>query len=144
MIRIENSRVLFLGDLPIRRLLEFRPEFYPIMLRILDIVYERKIQMVASPITLANISFKAHEKAQPVLAREFKEFFTKSSQFMLREIDAEIAAVSAEFRSKYKLSLEDSLQLATAYVCGADLVLTENEEWKEVSDMNVVTLSEFA
>ena len=61
---------------------------------------------------------------------------------MLREIDAEIAVVSAEFRSKYKLSLEDSLQLATAYVCGADLVLTENEEWKEVSDMNVVTLSE--
>ena len=144
MIRVENSRVLFLDEMPIRRLLEFRSEYYPVMLHILDIVYERKIQMVASPITLADLSLRAHEKGQPVLAREFKEFFTKSSQFMLREIDAEIAAVSAEFRAKNHLSLEDSFQLATAYVSGADLVLTENEAWKDISDMNVVTLSELA
>ena len=67
MIRVENSRVLFLDEMPIRRLLEFRSEYYPVMLHILNIIYERKIQMVASPITLADLSLRAHEKAQPVL-----------------------------------------------------------------------------
>ena len=144
MDRVENSRILFLDEKPIRRLLEFRSEFYPVMLRVLDIVYARGIQMVASPISLADISRRAYEKGEPVLAREYKEFFTKSSQFILREVDAEIALVSAKFRSERLLGFEDSLQLATAYVSGADLVLSENASLKDLGDMNVVLLSELA
>lgn len=144
MDRIENSRILFLDEKPIRRLLEFRSEFYPVMLRVLDIVYARGIQMVASPISLADISRRAYEKGEPVLAREYKEFFTKSSQFILREVDAEIALVSAKFRSERLLGFEDSLQMATAYVSGADLVLSENASLKDLGDMNVVLLSELA
>lgn len=144
MNRIENSRILFLDEKPIRRLLEFRSEFYPVMLRVLDIAYARGIQMVASPITLANISRRAYERGAAVLAREYREFFTKSSQFMLREVDADIALVSARFRAERRLSLEDSLQMATAYVCGADLVLSENASLKDLGDMNVVLLSELA
>ncbi len=144
MDRVENSRILFLDEKPIRRLLEFRSEFYPVMLRVLDIVYARGIQMVASPISLADISRRAYEKGEPVLAREYKEFFTKSSQFILREVDAEIALVSAKFRSERLLGFEDSLQMATAYVSGADLVLSENASLKDLGDMNVVLLSELA
>lgn len=144
MDRVENSRILFLDEKPIRRLLEFRSEFYPVMLRVLDIVYARRIQMVASPISLADISRRAYEKGEPVLAREYKEFFTKSSQFILREVDAEIALVSAKFRSERLLGFEDSLQMATAYVSGADLVLSENASLKDLGDMNVVLLSELA
>ncbi len=144
MNRVENSRILFLDEKPIRRLLEFRSEFYPVMLRVLDIVYARGIQMVASPITLANVSRRAYEKGAAVLAREYREFFTKSSQFMLRDVDADIALVSANFRAERRLNLEDSLQMATAYVCGADLVLSENASLKDLGDMNVVLLSELA
>lgn len=144
MNRIENSRILFLDEKPIQRLLEFRSEFYPVMLRVLDIVYARGIQMVASPITLANISRRAYERGASVLAREYREFFTKSSQFVLREVDADIALVSARFRAERRLSLEDSLQMATAYVCGADLVLSENASLKDLGDLNVILLSELA
>ncbi len=142
MNRVENSRILFLDEKPIRRLLEFRSEFYPVMLRILDIVYARGIQMVASPVSLANISHRAYAKGEPVLAREYKEFFTRSSQLLLREVDAEVAEVSAKFRAERALDFEGSLQMATAYVCGADLVLSENPSFKELGDMNVVLLSE--
>ena len=142
MIRVEKSRILFLDEKPIRRLLEFRSDYYPVMLRILDNVYDRQIQMVSSPISLANLSARAYEKGLAVLARELKEFFTNSAQFRLRETDAEIALLSAEYRVKYKLSFEDSLQLSTAFVSGADLVLTENAAWKEVDGLNVLTLEE--
>ncbi len=144
MHRVENSRILFLDEKPIRRLLEFRSEFYPVMLRVLDVVYARGIQMVASPISLANVSRRAYERGAAVLAREYREFFTKSSQFMLREVDADVALVSARFRAERRLSLEDSLQMATAYVCGADLVLSESASLKDLGDMNIVLLSELA
>ncbi len=144
MHRVENSRILFLDEKPIRRLLEFRSEFYPVMLRVLDVVYARGIQMVASPISLANVSRRAYERGAAVLAREYREFFTKSSQFMLREVDADVALVSARFRAERRLSLEDSLQMATAYVCGADLVLSESASLKDLGEMNIVLLSELA
>lgn len=142
MERVEKSRILFLDEMPIRRLLEFRSEFYPVMLRVLDTVYDRRISMVASPISLANIAYVAHLKGKPVLAREYREFFTRSDLFRLREIDAEVAAVAAEYRASLKIDAEESLQLACAFVSGADLVLTEREAWKEVDGLNVVTLSE--
>lgn len=144
MERIENSRILFLDEMPVRRLLEFRSEFYPVMLRVLDIAYARGIQMVASPITLSNFSQRAYERNEPVLAREYREFFTRSSQLSLREVDAEVALVAAKFRAERHLELADALQMATAYVCGADLVLTENAELLELAGMNVVLLSELA
>lgn len=144
MVRIENSRILFLDEAPVRRLLEFRSEFYPVMLRVLDIAYARGIQMVVSPITLAGLAHRAYEKGDPVLAREYREFFTRSSQVSLREVDAEVALVAAEFRAERRLRVEDSLQMATAYVCGADLVLTENASLVELAGMNVVLLSELA
>ena len=142
MKRIENSRILFLDEMPIRRLLEFRSDYYPIMLQILDVVYERKIQMIASPVTLVDLAGRAYEKNLAVLARELKEFFTNSAQFRLRELDAEIAILAAEYRVKYKFTLEESVQFATAYVAGADLVLSENEKAKEIDGLNVLLLSE--
>ncbi|MCK9181860.1 MAG: hypothetical protein M0P13_03125 [Fibrobacteraceae bacterium] len=143
MNRIENARVLFFDEMPIRRILEFHSDYYPVMLRILDVAYERNIQMVASPVTLSDICFQAFAKGSPVLAREYKEFFTRSSRFSLREVDAEISVQAAEFRARSKMSFEESIQLATAYVCGADMVLTENESWKDASDLNIVLLREF-
>lgn len=142
MERVEKSRILFLDEMPIRRLLEFRSEFYPVMLRVLDTVYERRISMVASPISLSNIAFFAHSKGKPVLAREYREFFTRSDLLSLREIDAEVASCAAEYRASLGIGSEEALQLATAYVSGADLVLTERESWKDVDGLNVVTLSE--
>ena len=144
MVRIENSRILFLDEAPVRRLLEFRSEFYPVMLRVLDVAYARGIQMVVSPITLSSLAPRAYEKGEPVLAREYREFFTRSSQVSLREVDAEVALVAAEFRAERRLRVEDSLQMATAYVCGADLVLTENASLVELACMNIVLLSELA
>jgi predicted nucleic acid-binding protein len=142
MRRVENARILFLDEMPVRRLLEFRSEFYPVMLRVLDIAYARGIQMVVSPATLEGVCHRAFEKNEPVLAREYKEFFTKSAQLVLRETDAEVAFFAAKFRAEHRLQAREALQLATAYVSGADVLLTENAAFRDALDLNVVLLSE--
>jgi predicted nucleic acid-binding protein len=142
MKRIENARIVFFDLGPVMRLLEFNAEYYPIVSQVLDLIYEKKIQMIASPVTLYSVCYRALLHGDTALARQYREFFTRSVGFSLREIDSEIALAAAEFRARHSVSFEESLQLATAFHCGADYVITENESWKVFLDTQVVTLND--
>ena len=142
MKRIEKIRHLFLDVGPIDRLLEFSTPYYPIVSRVLDLVYEKKIQMHASPLTLQHVAHQAFLIKNGALARQYREFFVRSDLLFLREMDSEIALKAAEFQAKYSLDIEESIQLATAFSCGADGVLTENHEWKNYLDVSVITLQD--
>lgn len=142
MIRIEKARLLFLDVGPVEQLLKFGSEGYAAVSRVLDTVYERKIQMVASPITLMKVAEAAFAFKMPQLARQYREFFTRSERLLLREVDADVALAAAEFRAKFALEIPESVQLATAYVSGADVVLTTRKTWGEMLDAEVVELRE--
>lgn len=142
MKRIENARLLYLDQGPVERLLEFHADYYPVVSAVLDLVYGKNIQMVGSPVTLHSICTRAFSKGNAVLAREYREFFTRSRHLVLRDVDAEIALSAAEFRAKHRLGVEESLSLATAFVTGADVVFTEHESWKNYLDSEVITLDD--
>ena len=80
MIRdIGQSRVLFLDSGPLVRLLQMHPDYYPAVSGVLDMVYEKNVQVLVSPITLFEISGRAFENGEGVLARQYRE--------TIREID---------------------------------------------------------
>lgn len=141
MQRIEKARLLFLDSSPIQKLLQADMDIFPVISKVLDVAYEKNLQMVVSPITLHEISYRAYEKDASLLVRQYKEFFTRSLGVALREIDAEIAQVAASFRNKYGLDLGESFQIATAFVSGADAVFTLNEDWNDYLDAVIVTPS---
>ncbi len=125
---------------PLIRLLEYHPDYYPVVSKVLDSVYEKASGLVFSAVTLHLVAYRACEKKNPVLARQYREFFSRSRLVMTREVDFSIAATAAEYRAQHHIDFEESLQLATAYHTGADTVLTENESWKDYLDIPVVTL----
>lgn len=141
---IENSRILFMDSGPLIRLLEYHPDYYPVLSKVLDTVYEKTSRIVFSPVTLHKISLQAYTQKNSLLARQYREFFSRSRFVMVREIDLEISAAAAQYRAEYDLSFEESLQLATAYHSGADTVLTENESWKNYLDISVFTLKDIS
>lgn len=141
MRRVEKSRILFLDVGVVLKLLQFDGDDYPVISRVLDLVYEKQIQMVVSPITFHEVSTLAYAKNE-LLARQFKEFFTRSSCLVMREIDADVALAAAELRNKYNLPLDEALQLGTAYIAGADTIFTLNENWYKYTSAEVVTVED--
>ncbi len=141
MKRVEKSRILFLDVGPITKLLQFDAEDYPVISRVLDLAYEKQIQMVVSPTTFFDVATAAYSR-EPLLARQYKEFFTRSANMAMREIDADVAMAAAELRSKFSLSFEESLQLGVAHVAGADTIFTLNDAWKNYTDATVVTVED--
>ena len=148
MIRdIGQSRVLFLDTGPLVRLLQMHPDFYPAVSGVLDMVYEKNIQVLVSSVTLFEISRRAFENGEGVLARQYREFFEHSKNVKVCPVDAEVSLKAAELfasasRTNHKITEAESLRLATAFVNGADCILTECANFRDATDALVVTLDE--
>ena len=148
MIRdIGQSRVLFLDSGPLVRLLQMHPDFYPAVSGVLDMVYEKNVQVLVSSVTLYEISCRAFENGEGVLARQYREFFEKSKNVRCCEVNAEVSVKAAELfaaasRTNHKITEAESLRLATAFVNGADCILTECANFRDATDALVVTLDE--
>ena len=144
---IEQSRILFLDSGPLVRLLQMHPDYYPIVSGVLDGVYENNVQVLVSSVTLFEICKKAYGANDGVLARQYREFFERSRNVRACEVNGEIAVKAAELKNAAQLngktlSSEESLRLATAFVCGADCFLTDQPKFHDLTDMPVVTLDE--
>ena len=144
---IEKSRVLFLDSGPVVRLLQMHPDFYPAVSGVLDMVYEKNILVLVSPVTLFEISRHAYENGEGVLARQYREFFEHSRNVKVCPVDAEISVKAAELyaasqKTNHKITEAQSLRLATAFVNGADCILTECADFRALTDALVVTLDE--
>ena len=148
MIRnIAQSRILFLDSGPLVRLLQMHPDFYPAVSGVLDMVYEKNIQVLVSSVTLFEISRKAFGANEGVLARQYREFFEHSKNVKVCPVDAEVSLKAAELfasasRTNHMISEAESLRLATAFVNGADCILTECANFRDATDALVVTLDE--
>ena len=148
MIRdIGQSRILFLDSGPLVRLLQMHPDYYPAVSGVLDMVYEKNVQVLVSSITLFEISRKAFGANEGVLARQYREFFEHSANVKACPVDAEVSVKAAELyaasqKTNHKITEAESLRLATAYVNGADCILTECADFRALTDALVVTLDE--
>lgn len=144
---IEQSRILFLDTSAIVRLLQMHPDYYPVVSEVLDYAYEKNVTLLASSVTLFELSQKACVAGEGVLARQYREFFENSSNVMLCDVNGEIAVKAAELfaaagRTNHKMTDAESIRLATAFVNGADCILTENVNFANATDIPVVTLDE--
>ncbi len=144
---IEQSRILFLDSGPLVRLLQMHPDFYPAVSGVLDMVYEKNMQVLVSSVTLFEISQKAFAANEGVLARQYREFFEHSANVKVCPIDAEVSVKAAELyaasqKTNHRLTEAESLRLATAFVNGADCILTECANFRDATDALVVTLDE--
>lgn len=138
---------MFLDSGPLVRLLQMHPDYYPVVSGVLDTVYENNVQVLVSSVTLFEICKKAFGANDGVLARQYREFFEKSSNVRLCEVNADVSLKAAELfaaaaRTNHKLTEGEAMRLATAFVNGADCILTECANFRDATDALVVTLDE--
>lgn len=138
---LEKSRVLFLDTGAVVRLLQMHPDYYPVVSSVLDYAYENNLTVLVSNVTLFELSKKAFAAGEGLLSRQYREFFEHSRNVKACEVTGEIAVKAAELAAK-NLSTEESMRLATAYVCGADCILTDCVAFRDMTDIPVVLLDE--
>ncbi len=139
---IAGVRLLFLDTAPVIYYLEGHPIFSPLMRSIFERVSNGDLQVVSSPITLAECSSIPYVQQLPELKQDLADVLALDRHAIFRITDEVVLIEAVKMRVKYGLKLADAIQVATAIVCNCDAFLTNDLELSKVTEIGSIVVSE--
>jgi predicted nucleic acid-binding protein len=103
---------------------------------------ESGCRFVTSLITYIEILTLPERMGKHRLAAKYRDFLTNSNSLSIHPLNLAVADEAVRIRARHGLRTPDAIQLATARVCGADHVVTNDKRWRAVSGLHVVLVDE--
>lgn len=141
-LQLDKSSSVFLDTAPLIYFWEKNNQYFNKVEGFFDEVYQKDAQVTVSLITYIELITHPLKSENKKLAAKYRDYLTNSANFSLYPINMLVADKTAEYRAQYGLRTPDAILLATADICGADLVLTNDSAWKKVTSLNVVLVGE--
>lgn len=123
---------LFVDTAPIIYVLEDRAPFALRFAGLFDAAANGGLQLVISPVTLAEVLVGPLQAGQEALAQRYQRAL---AAFELVPIGAEVAAQAARLRVRYRLKLPDAFQLACALAAGVTAMVTHDRDYAAVEGL---------
>lgn len=99
---------------------------------------------MTSVLTLQEVLVKPLRENRQDIADKYQELLTNSTNVTLYEVDQAVCEMAAKLRAKYLwLRTPDALQLGTALTHDAQVVVTNDERWRAVSEVAILVLRDF-
>ncbi|MDX2228813.1 MAG: type II toxin-antitoxin system VapC family toxin [Leptolyngbyaceae cyanobacterium bins.349] len=133
---------VFIDTAPIVYYVERHPQYFPLVEAIFQRLTAGSFQAITSPITLAECLVLPIRNGLPKLQADFISVITSGINTSFIPVDALASQKAAELRVKYGFKLPDALQLGTAIAAGSDAFLTNDEQLKQVTELQVLVLKE--
>lgn len=96
-------------------------------------------------LTLLEVLTKPLRDGQQEIAREYREVLTEAIGVSVFPIHAPTCDRAAQLRAKYHwLKTPDALQIATALEHGAEILVTNDDRWKQITEISVLLIKEHA
>lgn len=141
-LSLTKNTILFFDTAPFIYLFEKNESFSGPVEKLLDAIYAANAQIATSLITYMEINTAPAKAGNERLKAKYREYFTNSEGVSLQPMNLAIAEETIRFRAEYNLKTPDAIQLATAKYCGADFVLTNDHAWRQITELDIVLVSE--
>jgi predicted nucleic acid-binding protein len=127
---------LFVDTAPIIYVLEDRAPFAQRFAGLFDAAARGELQLVISPVTLAEVLVGPLQADQEALAQRYQRAL---AAFELVPLGAEVAVQAARLRVRYRLKLPDAFQLACALAAGAQAMVTHDRDYAAVKGLAILS-----
>ncbi len=98
-----------------------------------------------SVLTLLEVLVVPLREGRHGLANQYRQLLMSAPGVTLHAIDEVICERAANLRAKYGwLRTPDALQVATAIEHGADVMVTNDDRWRRLTEIQVVVLNQYA
>lgn len=138
---LKSVRRLFMDTPPIIYYVQGHPRYLPLMDFLFAKVSADEIELITSPITLAECLVLPLRVGDTDLTERFYRIITAGSNTHYVSIDG-VAYRAAELRARYNLTLPDAFQVAVALKAGCDALLTNDAIFKRVQELKILLLDE--
>jgi predicted nucleic acid-binding protein len=97
-----------------------------------------RIQALVTPVTVAEVVTGPLKAGKEALAERYRQALCAGRGWSLREIDADIAVLSARLRLRHRLRLPDAIQIAVAVHEGCHALVTHDRDFQGITDLLVL------
>jgi predicted nucleic acid-binding protein len=141
-LKLDPSDRIFMDTAPFIYFFEEHPVYIEKLSNLFDSVYALGVPVITSVVTYIEVLTYPEKTGAKSLAAKYRDSLTNSELVSIYPLNLQVADMAVTFRAKYGLKTPDAVQIATAAVCGADYVITNDREWKKIKDVRVVLLPE--
>ena len=139
---LATGETVFVDTAPLIYFFEDNDTYIKRLTAFFDQVAESNVVLVTSMVTYIEILTHPERTGDKRLAAKYRDFLTNSEQISMYPLNVSVADAAVRLRAGHQLKTPDAIQLATAEVCGADHVVTNDVKWRRVPGFHVVTVDE--
>lgn len=143
-LMLEPRQTVFIDTAPLIYFFEDHKVFAPLVAAFLEEVNAKDVQLVTSLITYIELLTLPQRCGNERLSAKYREYLTNSDRLSLYPLNVLVADATVHFRVAYNLKTPDAIQLATAKVCGADFVLTNDRDWRSITELPIILLPDLS
>ncbi len=124
--------------------IEEHPTFGPVIEPVFRMISAGRIRAFASVISLIEVLTAPLREGQRELAQRYREVLTRGRNFTLIPVHADVAERAASLRAAHNLRTPDAIVAATAIEAVCSHLVTNDDQFKRVQELQVLVVSEFA
>ena len=129
---------------PLIYYIEEHPEYLALADELFDTLDRESTQGMTSVLTLQEVLVKPLRDGRTDLADQYLDILTKSRNITLHVIDQPVCESAARLRARYGwLRTPDALQVATAIEHQAQMIITNDDRWRKLTEIEVAVLRNF-
>jgi predicted nucleic acid-binding protein len=106
-------------------------------------VQRRELSIVASVVTEAELLIRPLRDADDDAVERVQDLLSEEG-ISVAPVDRRTARLAAELRARHNLGLADAIIVATAIVTGCEAVVSNDGQWRRVTETSIVYLEEVA
>lgn len=141
-LTLSGKERIFFDTAPFIYLFEKNVHYEAVLRTFFSCPAVRQCRWSTSIITLIEVLTLPRRNHFARLEDAYRRFLTDSQRIELKGADADVCEKAIHFRAAYGYKTPDAIQLAAAQVFGADIVVTNDQTWKRITELRVVTLDE--
>ena len=141
-VTIGSGMTVALGTAPLIYFIEERPDHYDRLRSFFSDVVRWKVRLVTSMVTYIEVLTLPERMGRHDLVAQYRLFLANSEQLAIYPLDIQVADLAVRYRAQFGFKTPDAIQLATAKVCQADLLLTNDHALQACPDIRTVLVSE--
>ena len=139
-----SGRLVAFDTAPLIYYIEQNIAYASLVDELFDAIDTNAARGMTSVLTLQEVLVKPLRDGRQDIADNYRDVLRNSLNISLHTIDESICERAAELRAGYTwLRTPDALQLATALIHGAEIIVTNDGRWQRVNEIEVAVLQSF-
>jgi len=124
--------------------LERHPKYFTVTQPLLRGIETGGWQAVASTVAVMEVMVRPWQLERRDVVRDYEAILAHFPNLELVDATLDVAREAARLRAQYTLRPADALHVATALISGATAFVTNDRDFAQVKDVDVVLLSDFS